>query len=207
MKINVPENLDDITLGQYQNFLKTTEFADASASDILRIFYNFEDISVLKQADVERYIEIIYNILFKEEDYKGSRLLFEIDKKQFGFIPNLDDITFGENKDIVTYINSWETMHKAMAVLFRPVTLRVASNYQIEKYKGTAIYAEEMRKMPLSVVKWSHVFFWNLTTDLSKTIQNYTYKKKAMLPNFANYGEDIAKSITLQEGIFSSKKL
>jgi hypothetical protein len=35
---------------------------------------------------------------------------------EFGMIPELDKMTFGEYIDLESYITDWDNMHKAMAV-------------------------------------------------------------------------------------------
>jgi hypothetical protein len=90
---------------------------------------------------------------------------------ELGFIPKLDDMTFGEYVDLDTYIVDWEQMHKAMAVLYRPVKQQFKGSYEIEKYNGDS-YWELMKKMPLSLVMGCMLFFWNLENDLVEVMKN-----------------------------------
>ena len=60
-------------------------------------------------------------------------------------------------------------MHKAMSVLYRPITESHNGKYNIEKYKGDT-YWEVMKRMPLSVVMSSMLFFWSLENDLVKVM-------------------------------------
>ena len=78
-------------------------------------------------------------------------LKFNLDGTPLGFITDLDEISYGENKDVTGYINDWQTMHKAMAVLYRPIKISKKGKYIIQDYEGTREYAERMKKMPLSV--------------------------------------------------------
>ncbi len=98
---------------------------------------------------------------------------FNLNGVSFGFIPNLDDISYGENKDITGYINDWGNMHRAMAVMYRPIKQKLKGKYLIEDYNGSHIYAETMKQMPLSIVMGSIVFFYNLTNELLSCIPNY----------------------------------
>lgn len=41
-----------------------------------------------------------------------------------GFLPKLDEITLGEFIDVESNIGDWQNIHKAMAVLYRPVNFR-----------------------------------------------------------------------------------
>ena len=79
--------------------------------------------------------------------------------KQFGFVPNLEQITLGEFTDIDSNITDWRNMHRVMAVLYRPIVSEIGKYYQIEEYDGTDKYAELMLSMSLDVVMGSLVFF------------------------------------------------
>ena len=87
------------------------------------------------------------------------------------------DITYGENKDVTSYINEWGNMHKAMAVLFRPIKQKQGHKYLIEEYEGSHKYSEVMKQMPLSVVLGAMVFFYNLTNELLNYIPSYLEKE------------------------------
>ena len=52
----------------------------------------------------------------------------------FGFIPDLENMTFGEYVDLDNFITDWQSMHKAMAVLYRPITFEKNDKYLIEEY-------------------------------------------------------------------------
>lgn len=173
IEVSIPENLNDITLGQYQRFLK---IENPSEEDILKIFLNldFKGLAKVKANDVEKYSAHIVSLFEQEQEHQ---MRFVLNGVEFGFIPKLDDITYGENKDVTSYLNDWDTMHKAMAVLYRPIKQRLGKRYLIEDYEGSHKYSEVMREMPLSVVMGSMVFFYNLTNALLKVIPNYLEKE------------------------------
>ena len=100
---------------------------------------------------------------------------FTINGVEFGFIPNLEDITTGEYVDLSTHGMDIETLHKVMAVLFRPVSGEDAfGNYKIETYQGTKQYSEVMKYTPLNIVNGALVFFYNLSKELKNHIQKST---------------------------------
>jgi hypothetical protein len=59
-------------------------------------------------------------------------------------------------------------MHKAMAVLFRPITKKRKDLYDIEEYDGSDKYADYMKYMPLNVALGAVVFFYRLGMKLSR---------------------------------------
>ena len=105
LEINVPTKMQDITLEQYQKFLK--ECTDESLSEekiaikMLEIFCGLPVNNTLKlrMSDVFKVCEQI-NTALNEKPPLISRWKF--DKLEFGFIPQLDDMTFGEYVDVDT---------------------------------------------------------------------------------------------------------
>jgi hypothetical protein len=173
IEVNIPENLNDITLGQYQEFLKIEE---PTEEDILKVFLGLDlkGLGKIKAADVDKYANHITSLFEQEQEHV---LKFDLKGVQFGFMPNLDEITYGENKDVTAYLNDWQTMHKAMAVLYRPIKQKLGARYLIEDYEGSHKYSEAMKEMPLGVVMGAMVFFYNLTNALLKAIPNYLEKQ------------------------------
>lgn len=193
VEVSIPSTLDDITLEQYQRYLLIEE---PTNEDLLEIFLNFkrEVIKNIKLSEVTRMVGHLVELFNKEQELK---LKFVLNGVRMGFIPSLDDITYGENKDVTNYVNDWQTMHKAMAVLYRPITQNKGDKYLIEEYNGTRKYSEMMKQMPLSVAMGALVFFYNLTNELLKHIPSYLQKelKKEQVKNLITQenGEAITK--------------
>ena len=196
-EVTVPESLDDITLEQYQKFLLIEE---PTTDDLLTIFLNesLEVVESIKASEIDK-LTIHINSLFEEKP--KHRLKFNLNGVPYGFIPDIDNISYGENKDVTTNINDWQKMHKAMAVLYRPITLNKGGKYLIEDYKGTRLTENKMKHMPLSVVMGSLFFFLNLTDVLLKSIPNYLQNQMQHMnkKSLAENGEAIQKYIHLLE--------
>jgi len=135
---------------------------------------DLKGLGTIKDSDVDKYSERLTKLF----DNKPSHSLkFNLQGVTFGFLPNIDEITYGENKDVTSYLNDWQTMHKAMSVLYRPITNKIGNKYLLEPYGGTHKHSELMKQMPLGVVFGAMVFFWTLTGDLLKAIPNYLQKE------------------------------
>ena len=67
-------------------------------------------------------------------------------------------------------------MHKAMAVLYRPVNFKSKQTYTIAPYEPSDDISELMKDMPLSVVMSSMVFFYNLGRELLEAIPTFITK-------------------------------
>jgi len=93
-----------------------------------------------------------------------------------GFIPSLERISLGEYIDIENGITDWQTMHKAMAVLYRPVNFKSREKYTIAPYEPSDEVSELMKEMPLDVAMSSMVFFYALGMELLKAIPTFIQK-------------------------------
>jgi hypothetical protein len=82
-------------------------------------------------------------------------------------------------------------MHKAMAVLFRPVVSTFGQRYDIEKYEGSAKYANKMLEMPLDIAIGAMLFFWTLGSDLSQaSLQSLAMENQMNLAPLHNFLKD-----------------
>jgi hypothetical protein len=172
MKLIVPSSLEEISLSKYQRYLKEFEYSKSIKNQetylglkMIEIFCEVTE-DQAKQIDSDsanKVIKILVDLLSVEQTLVES---FKLGGIQFGWIPKLDNLSFGEFLDLNNNIDNWENMVTAMAVLYRPVTGRAADGkYLIEKYEGDK-YHEILKEMPLSVVLGATVFFWNLGLDL-----------------------------------------
>ena len=175
--LQVPTSLNDIPLYQYQKFIKTFENTDDITEEyagikMLEIFcgLKIDEALDVKISDVNKITDKI-NKALSEKPLLVTR--FKIGNTEFGFVPQLDDLTFGEFVDIENNIGDWETMHKAMAVLYRPITDRIKGKYQIEKYRGDS-WHDAMLNMPSSVAISAINFFFHLENDLLKATLAYS---------------------------------
>ncbi len=172
-KLNIPESLNEVTLSQYQKWVKIIDEEKISTffqQKMIEIFCNAElkKILQMKVKDVDEVTSNIDNLFNEKPLFVPTFNLGEI---EFGFIPQLDEMTFGEYIDLDNYLTDWETMHKAMSVLFRPILHKRKGKYVIEEYQGSDTY--NLSEMPLNVVMGALVFFCNLRNELQKHILNY----------------------------------
>ena len=167
VKITVPDSLKDIPLHKYQKFHKVLEVnKEASFNDlfiqekILQIFCDLPLSDALKyrKSDIDNITEIIAKTLEQKPDLVQS---FRLGDTEFGFIPKLEDMTFGEYIDLDNSIGDVQNLHKAMAVLYRPIKQKIKDKYLIEEYRGDN-YHEAMKNTPMDAVVSSMLFFWNL---------------------------------------------
>jgi hypothetical protein len=180
--LEVPQELSAIPLKQYQKYLKVME-GNEDAEDkefmnlkVLEIFCGVTMKEAYKLPLAEFSFIISHIISIFKEDTPLQRDFTMTDPQgnsvKFGFIPKLDDITLGEFVDLDNYIGDWQQIHKAMAVLYRPITFQKGDLYLIEDYEGSDKYAEVMEDAPVNVALGAVVFFYRLGNVLSDYLLN-----------------------------------
>ena len=193
VKINIPDKIEDIKLGKYQEFISQTKGEKDNLviqSKLLETFCGIKTDGI-KLEDVES-ISIDILKLFKDE-YELVKT-FKIGGIEFGFIPNLEEMTLGEYIDLDNYMLEVEDLHKGMAVLYRPIIKRRRAwfnkkeeQYKIDSYTGSDKYSDLMKDMPINAALGAQFFFINLRTELLKNTMNYLEKNKEMMSLITNH--------------------
>jgi hypothetical protein len=185
MKVNItiPETLNEITLNQFQKYMKLIKDNEPSEfvnQKTIEIFCNIKLLDVAK-ISYKSYKEILdhLNSLFNV----NHKLVptFVLDGLEFGFEPNLEDIASGVYIDAESYLKETDTLHKAMAVLYRPIKDKRKNLYNIEEYVSSELYSDLMKDAPLDVALGMQVFFWNLGIELSSVMIAYLQQEKIQL--------------------------
>ena len=172
IKITIPTSLKDITLGQYKRFLKLEDSIEDERflnAKMIEIFcgIELEQVMLLQVRDSQEIVNILSQ-LFDEKPTLVKR--FKLNEVDYGFHPQLDNLTLGEYIDLDTYIGDWENMEKAMNVLYRPVIVKLKDKYTIDEY--VVQNDDLLLDMPMDAVMSSIFFLWNLGLDLAKTMTN-----------------------------------
>jgi len=168
----IPDTLSEITLGQYQKYLKYQKDNDDEnflAIKMIEVFCGLRNQTVrAMKAKSIRDITRILTDMFNEKPELVKQ--FQMKGITYGFMPDLENMSFGEYIDLDTFIGDHQNIHKAMAVLYRPITQSYKDKYTIEKYTGDKY--EEMVHMPMDAVLGSILFFYHLGMELSTAMLN-----------------------------------
>ena len=194
MKIRVPENISDITLDQYQRYHKLSERKDIDELNfnkrLVEIFcgISYHDSSKINAKD---YLEIIEMVKFAIGQDSEFVQRFEMNGLEFGFIPNLNDMTFDEYRALSNFGVEVDNLHLLMSVLFRPVINTDAfGNYSIMPYTGIKEYSDVMKQTPMNVVNGALVFFLNLSRELNNHIQKCIAQEQVRVNKRATISEN-----------------
>ena len=190
VEVYIPDTLSEITLGQYQKYLKIQENNEDEnflAIKMIEIFCGLRgDTIMAMKANSIKDITLILTEMFNEKPQLVKE--FKMGGRNYGFVPKLEDMTFGEYIDLDTYIGDMNNIHRAMNVLYRPMKQKYQDRYLVEDYTGED--PEKMLNMPMDAVHSSILFFYNLGMDLSKAMLNSLEKDQET---------SLAQYLTLEE--------
>jgi hypothetical protein len=182
LEINVPTTLNEITLKSYQEFLKVQEGSNDEefvAQKMIQIFCGIElkDIVKMKLTSLNELIIHFKNLFEQKPKFQPT---FKIGTQEFGFITNLEEISFGEYVDLENNLLKWEDYHKAMAVMYRPIKMKFKDKYEIVDYKPMEEMHELMKFTPVDIAISSSIFFWNLGSELLTATLTYLERQIKM---------------------------
>jgi len=189
--VTVP-SLSEITLEQYQRFLKVQEINKEDEYvlqlKMIEIFCNvdYKDCRNIKFTDVEKIIEVLTKTFQEKPELVTT---FKMGGVEYGFIPNLQEISFGEYIDLDSFLPSEQDLHRAMNVLYRPITNKAAGKYSIAEYDIDT--KEIMKQIKLDAVLGSLFFFQSLGLELLSVTSNYLQEEMEKQPQFQ---QDLEKS-------------
>ena len=215
MKVNlrIPTSLNEITLAQYQEFAKLEADLDKTKDTaiqlkIVEIFCKVPEVVVrnMKATDIAEICEII-NTMFDTEHQLINR--FRLKGIDYGFIPELDDMSFGEYMDLDTFISDNDNLHRAVNVLFRPIEHKRGNRYKIKDYNPDT--SETAKDFPLDAVLGAIVFFYSLGKDLSMVMLNSLDSKneKALAQHLISHpsGDGSIRSMQSLKAILQDLKI
>jgi len=164
--ITLPESLDDITIRQLAQYMVANLDSERDAIEAaLRIFVGLsvEEQKRVSKKQLDELSKHLSNVLNSQPSLQTT---FTHNGKEWGFVPNLEEITAGEYIDAESYMGDWAKMHKAMAVLYRPIVRKSKGWYEIEPYEGSDKYASELQDAPAGIAVGALLFFWTIANEL-----------------------------------------
>ena len=217
MEFTIPATLRDVRLSQWQRYIDVYDknkdedateflnkkvleiFCDIKLSDVDKIGLNvFDDTLVHLSSVLNSKPELSQT--FKLEGTDGVVV-------EFGMIPNLDKMSYGEFIDLEKYLFSNKDLHKAMAVLYRPIKFKSKDKYLIHDYKGTSYMADVMKDTPLDVAISARVFFYRLATKLGNYTMAYTLKQLQEKNQNKQDKDSVKNGETIKQYLLSLEKM
>tara|TARA_Y100001972_G_scaffold79245_1_gene96248 strand:+ start:2840 stop:3418 length:579 start_codon:yes stop_codon:yes gene_type:complete len=183
VKLTIPDNWNDVSIGVYQNYVKIQESKKAEKTKIvesLALLCNTSTSVVKKMAynDLKDIMNIIKTMIDTEPKKTDFKKLFEFKGELYGFCPNLNALSTGEYIDLESYCKKpIENLHTIMSILYRKVTKQVGKRYSIEPYNPEEFKEELFKDCPMSIALSSLGFFLTLGERLERITRQYLQRQ------------------------------
>ena len=175
----LPQSWSEVSVVQFQSLMVIMEDEDLNDLEIkIRSISALTGCSIgsISKASMSN-LNAVYDSLTAltvDMPNKGLRNVIEIDGIEYGLIPNMDDLTFGEFADIDTWMqDGYRNLVDILSVLYRPVVKRKGDRYKIEEYdlESRALRADIFsQSMSIDSVYGAMVFFYNIVDKLLETM-------------------------------------
>jgi hypothetical protein len=184
IKLTIPDNWSDITVGTYQKYVKIQEGKGSDKNKIVKslaLLCNTSPFVVKKMAykDLLEIMAIIKNMIDTEPNKEQFKKVFEFNGEEYGFCPNLSNISTGEYIDLESYCKEpIENLHTIMSILYRKITFKRNERYAIEDYNPDEFKEELFKDCPMDIALGSLGFFLTLGNELAKISHSYLQAQK-----------------------------
>jgi len=214
MKITLPDNFSEITVGQYMKLWAMYEEEDDAHNAQRRCIELLSGLepNSLQDATWDSLAEAssTLNWLMEEPDPFNLKMplirRFKLKGKEYGFIPDMSRLTVGEYADLETICKNgvFEVLEKLCAILFREVTTEKLDKYEIVNYRVSRERKEAMLDLPMNIAVGAIVFFCSTAKELISTTQHYLEKQEnqAVATQFTINGGGIMSYMSSQWGTF-----
>ena len=178
----------DVTLDKWVKLINKKE--KTKTEETLNTISVLSDIpkNLIKELGILDVAVILKRIAYlQEQENSKLKKIIKVNDIEYGFHPNLEEITLGEYADIETYMKNGieNNLPRLMAILYRPIIEKDGKNYSIEAYDSSTLRmrAEKFKKMKAADVNNALVFFWTLGRELLKILPQYLMEQSKALLN------------------------
>ena len=179
VKLIIPDNWADITIGTYQKYLKIQEGKGSDKNKVIKsiaLLCGTTPFVVKKMPykDLLEIMDIVKQMIDKEPNKEDFRKVFTFNDEEYGFCPNLSNITTGEYIDLESYCKDpIENLHIIMSILYRKITFKRNERYAIEEYKPDEFKEELFKDCPMDIALNCLGFFLTLGNELAWISRSY----------------------------------
>ena len=179
VKLTIPDNWSDITIDTYQKYVKIQEGKGSEKNKIVKslaLLCGTSPFVVKKMAykDLLDIMGIIKKMIDTEPDKEQFRKVFTFKDEEYGFCPNLSNISTGEYIDLESYCKEpIENLHTIMSILYRKITFKRNERYAIEEYNPDEFKEELFKDCPMDIALGSLGFFLTLGENLARISLSY----------------------------------
>jgi hypothetical protein len=179
IELKVPTSYEDISLQRWlalQTDLKNYSDDDNAVTAVMFMHLCGLEPTYLKNISIDDYALIKSELesFISNTDLPLQRII-TIDGKEYGFEPNLSQMSYGAYADITAYkqLTIDENWAKIMDILYRPIVRKKGEMYSIESYKGE-INPDKWLSVGMHIHFGCLFFFVHTFLDLLKGILKST---------------------------------
>lgn len=208
--VKTPDSWKDITFRKYlqlQKDLENYKDDENAIMDFMLFHLCNVDADIIKSITKESYDKLRVSVekLFTTQEQPLQNIIM-IDDIEYGFEPNLSQISYGAYVDITKWdsIEMNENWAKIMSILYRPIVDKKKDKYAIASYTGD-IDGDLFLDVSMDVHFGAWFFFVNLSTDLLNFTLNSLMQTEGLPPNIKSIleksGKGMLQSLNLPEEI------
>ena len=175
LTIKVPKDYSAVTLKKYLEFREAIQSYEDEPEAVEALAFNLicdVPVEYIYKIDSETFGKIREDLakFLSNADYKLQRFI-TIDGKEYGFEPNLSQMSYGAYLDCTKYdtITIDRNWAKIMSILYRPVTKKVGLLYEIEPYNAL-VDEDKFLNTTMDIHFGALFFFIDLLRTLSHSI-------------------------------------
>lgn len=184
--IQVPTSWADITIRRFQDYTRSIDIAKTDREKVFATITTMcgltdEEAEALPQKDANKIVESLAFLLDAPSGDEPLVQTFVFREVAFGFIPNWTRLTLGEYVDLETYTasgNMVENLHKAMAVMYRPINNTALHQYDIVEYVPNEDMEQVMLDLTMDIAVSASVFFYNIAERFAADMRHYLNQLK-----------------------------
>ena len=179
VKLTIPDRWSDITIETYQKYVEIQEGKGSDKNKVIKslsLLCGVSPFVIKKMAyrDLLEIMSIIKTMIDTEPSKEEFRKTFMFKNEEYGFVPNLSNISTGEYIDLESYCKEpIKNLHVIMSILYRKITFKRSERYAIETYNPEEFKEELFKECPMDIALSSLGFFLTLGERLAKTSHNF----------------------------------
>lgn len=182
----IPEKWTQVKLGSYQKFMQnTSEKLEKHTNNMNAINaivgVEHEVLEKCKASDVKAIVDALEKLATTKIN-ETLNLIVTIDEVDYGFHPNLKEMTFAEFVDLDNYLEKpIENLHKIMGVLYRPINNLKKKGYDIVPYDSVNSLQNAklfQDKLSIATVNGAAAFFLSIGKEYLTILQSYLKSRK-----------------------------
>ena len=175
VKLTIPDRWSDVTIETYQKYV---EIQEGKGGDKKKVISSLAllcgtDAKIVKQMaykDLMEIMSIVKQMIDTEPKNEEFKKTFMFKNEEYGFVPNLSNISTGEYIDLETYCKEpVKNLHIIMSILYRKITFKRNERYAIETYNPEEFKEELFKDCPMDIALSSLGFFLTLGERLART--------------------------------------